>query len=634
MKLLRLSLCIPFCLSLALAGPASAVMPEYTAAEAKNHIGQKATIVGKVDCIEHGRTHTDLEMGACLPNTLLMVVVPDDLAGLKFDVGQLRGATIAVTGKIESSGGMAQIMIKSATQIVPRTPVGPDYLSTAMEKQSRGDLDGAIADLDRAIEQAHEPGMYVQRAEAKMMKGDLDGAIHDYDQLLERYPNEGVYYLNRGRLKMKKSDYAGVVADSSRAIELLARHYASHPNDHSTFILAQAYSERGEAKEAMGDPPGAITDYENSVRNDPNAPIYKNKLKHAQAQASRNHEQSFNKSEVTPESIAEAFVQAYSGANVDALAGLYADRVDYTNSGVISNAAVRAQAKEYFARWPVRQWSLVGPAKTVSLGSSRQKVIFSASYDASDPQTNKHASGIATETLILATDASGAIKIVSQKEQISKGNTSQPGWKTSEDPRLKAAKAEASKKQPVANPSQTNAPAQAQAGKQTSPDCTSDSKNVWSEASPDKRLLATIRFVPDPEQKQWATDELKVTVFRRGRDGKSRQIVASTTIVNRFLQCAHWSPDSQFLLFTTSLSRGAHSGWHSTPFVYRAADRSFKIDVEEVSGTVIDPEFHFESPDIAVLTVLDEDARRDHPEAEEMPSKQVKVSLSKLRTRP
>jgi hypothetical protein len=143
-----------------------------------------------------------------------------------------------------------------------------------------------------------------------------------------------------------------------------------------------------------------------------------------------------------PEYSAEAFVQAYSGTDVDALASLYADRVDHTNSGVISNAAVRAQAKEYFARWPVRQWSLVGPVKTISLGATKQKVIFSASYDASDPQTNKHASGMATETLILATDPSGAMKIVSQKEQLSKRNSSQSNDQTSDVPGLKAAKAE------------------------------------------------------------------------------------------------------------------------------------------------------------------------------------------------
>src|SRR5207244_2648205 len=108
---------------------------------------------------------------------------------------------------------------------------------------------------------------------------------------------------------------------------------------------------------------------------------------------------SLNKSGVTPESIAHAFVQAYSGADVGAVVALYADRVDYTSSGVISSAAVLAQAKEYFTRWPVRHWSLVGTVNTVSLGATKQKVIFSANYDASNPQTNKHASGIAQETL-------------------------------------------------------------------------------------------------------------------------------------------------------------------------------------------------------------------------------------------
>jgi tetratricopeptide (TPR) repeat protein len=377
-------------------------LPEYSAAEAKKHIGEKATVIGKLDCIEHGGTHTDLEMGACLPNTLLMVVVPNDLAGLKFDVGQLRGATIAVTGKIESSGGMAQIMIESATQIVPRTPAGPDYLSTAMEKQSGGDLDGAIADLDRAIEQAHEPGMYVQRAEAKMMKGDLDGAIQDYDELIARHPSGlGAFYLSRARLKFKKADYDGAIADCKAAIKGM-------PEQRDKMMRDQAYE----------------------------------LLKRAQAEAHPKHEQSFNKDEVSPESIATVFVQAYSGADVDAVAGLYADRVDYTNSGVISNAAVRAQAREYFARWPARQWSLVGPTKTISLGATKQKVIFSANYDASDPQTNKHVSGIAQETLILASDKSGAIKIVSQKEQTSKRGISQTDGETSGDLGFDVAKTE------------------------------------------------------------------------------------------------------------------------------------------------------------------------------------------------
>src|SRR5205807_8930208 len=100
--------------------------------------------------------------------------------------------------------------------------------------------------------------------------------------------------------------------------------------------------------------------------------------------------------------------KAYSGADVGTVAGLYADRVDYTNSGVISKAAVRAEAPKYFALWAVRRWSLVGPVTTVSLGI-KKKLIFSASYDVSNPQTNNHTSGISKETLILTTDASGAM---------------------------------------------------------------------------------------------------------------------------------------------------------------------------------------------------------------------------------
>ncbi|HEY4271888.1 MAG TPA: tetratricopeptide repeat protein [Candidatus Udaeobacter sp.] len=710
---------------------ATGPIPQYTAAEAPRHIGEKATVVGKVECIDAGGTFHCLCLDGCLKTSPFWIIVKDDASGPELNVNELKGVTIAVSGKIERPQTQPWLVVKSTTQIVPRTKLNPDYLGRARQKESQGDLDGAIAEFDHAIELNHESTAYIERAEVHMKKSDLDSAISDYDQLIERYP-EGVYYLKRAGLKMKKSDYAGVVADSSRAIELLTRHYASHPNDHSTFILAQAYSERGEAKEAMGDSMGAVADYQSAIKTEPHNSIYKEKLKHAQAQAagsrggnsqpgdrpqsatalvtqaktklaagdfdgaiadcdralqlsrggskeasglriqamrakgtsqaavaqrvnpgrsqeeqpiapttksgpavaagearpkatsavlvdptsgqpigretyngsvkvvysdgrseifcedgncahphvshkghvgwthythrgnrnapmnqrlvirfsngqtkefkpnpnggpfieewnfidndvavaiksrgyhgaasfvrydlisgrmtghqdayveyekmpewaqpfsddipfglhapttepgpaaskpvsaevvdipaqagaSQKHEQLLNKSQITPESIAEAFVQAYSAADVDAVADLYADRVDHTNSGVISNAAERAQAKEYFARWPVRHWSLLGTVNTVSLGATKQKVIFSASYDASDPQTNRHASGIAQETLILASDKSGAIKIVSQKEQTSKRGSSQPAEQTSEDLDFDVAKAE------------------------------------------------------------------------------------------------------------------------------------------------------------------------------------------------
>src|SRR6266404_805580 len=650
---------------------ATGLTPQYTAAEARKHIGERAIVVGEIDCIGHGRRHVDLQIGGCdLQKALLWIVVPNEVSGPELDPEQIRNVTVAVTVKIESSMGTPQITIKSTTQIVPRTALQTNYIGRAYDKEQSGDLDGAIQDLNQAIE--HQPARRDEACEhlarVKEKRGDWAGALAAYDRLVSFDPNKAGSYWVRATAKEQHGDFEGAMADFTRAAELrssganfieIGNRRKAHgdltgatatydkaiamldsqiagttkPSDRLDLLFYQrgyakelkgdidgavadygraiatkpsyeagAYSRRGDIKKARGDLAGAVADYQYAVKY-AQLPEDKEKLRRAQAEASQKHEQSFSKSEVTPESIAEAFVQAYSGADVDGVARLYADRVDYTNSGVISNADVRKQAQEYFARWPVRQWGLVGPVKTLSLGATKQKVIFSASYDASDPQTNKHASGIAQETLILANDASGAMKIVSQKEQLSKANSSQSHDQTSDVPGLEAAKPEASKKQPGANLSQTNAPAQAQTG---SPDCTSDPKSVWSEASPDKKLLATIRFVPNPDKNWRAFDELKITVFRRGRDGKPGQILASTTIGGRFLQCAHWTPDSQFLLFTTSPSRGGHGGWHFETFVYCAGDHSFRGDLEDVFGNVLAQDFRFDSPDIAVLTVSDD----------------------------
>jgi len=314
------------------------------------------------------------------------------------------------------------------------------YWVRATAKEQHGDFEGAMADFTRAAELRSSGANFIEIGNRRKAHGDLTGATATYDKAIAMLDSQiagttkpsdrlDLLFYQRGYAKELKGDIDGAVADYGRAI-------ATKPS-----YEAGAYSRRGDIKKARGDLAGAVADYQYAVKY-AQLPEDKEKLRRAQAEASQKHERSFNKSEVTPESIAEAFVQAYSGADVDGVASLYADRVDYTNSGVISNAAVRAQAKEYFARWPVRQWSLVGAVQTTSMGPSRQKVIFSASYDASNPETNKHASGIATETLIVATDASGAMKIVSQKEQTSTRGSSQPGEKTSGDPSLKAAKTE------------------------------------------------------------------------------------------------------------------------------------------------------------------------------------------------
>ena len=117
--------------------------------------------------------------------------------------------------------------------------------------------------------------------------------------------------------------------------------------------------------------------------------------------------------------IAEQMAQALSSGDIDALGSLYGDSVDYLDGGRITSDAVRTQLQQYFARWPERQWAITGPARVTSLGASRKQITFTASYDVSDSQSGRHSSGTAKETLILAPDATGAMKIVSQREKTS-----------------------------------------------------------------------------------------------------------------------------------------------------------------------------------------------------------------------
>ncbi len=460
-------------------------------------------MIGKVECISAGRTYHALDLDGCSPNSPFWIIVNDDASGPELDVHELQDVTIAVTGKIERQDTQPWIVVKSTTQVVPRTPKQTNYIGHAYDKEQKGDIDGAMADLNKAIE--HQPtrrdeacqhlaslkakhgdwqgalaaydklvafdtnkaDSYYVRATAKKQHGDFEGAMADFEKAAE-LRSDPAGFVQIGEMRKEHGDVAGAMAEYDKAIALCDKQIAGKAKtDARSPLGSDPYFSRGYAKELKGDLEGAVADYTQAIANNPAraAMAYgargniRQKLEQARAEAKagakkvvvtqpsiqavqNEHSSNKNKDEVTPESIAEAFVQAYSGADVDGVASLYADRVDYTNSGVISNAAIRKQAQKYFARWPVRQWSLAGPVKTTSMGPSRQKVIFSASYDASDPQTNKHASGIAQETLILANDASGAMKIVSQKEQLSKANSSQSHDQTSDVPGLEAAKTE------------------------------------------------------------------------------------------------------------------------------------------------------------------------------------------------
>jgi hypothetical protein len=62
-----------------------------------------------------------------------------------------------------------------------------------------------------------------------------------------------------------------------------------------------------------------------------------------------------------------------------------------------------------------------------------------------------------------------------------------------------------------------------------------------------------------------------------------------------------WSPDSRFLVLTTT-SSGGHSPWHYTTYVLSIARRQI-VSPDEKIGPIVSPEFAFKSPDTVVLEV-------------------------------
>jgi tetratricopeptide (TPR) repeat protein len=131
------------------------------------------------------------------------------------------------------------------------------YCKHGLAKQAKGDLDGAIADYNKAIElDPKAPRVYDYRGFAKRDKGDLDGAIADYDTAIALDPQDANGYHNRAFSKQAKGDSNSALADFNRAIELVP----SEPH---------ACNNRGIVKQALGDWDSALVDFDRAVELEP-----------------------------------------------------------------------------------------------------------------------------------------------------------------------------------------------------------------------------------------------------------------------------------------------------------------------------------------------------------------------------
>ena len=120
-------------------------------------------------------------------------------------------------------------------------------------KKDRGDLDGALGDLEKAIEiQPRLAEAYNNRAGVHYVKGNLKAALDDMNRLIELKPRFAEAYYNRAGLHRTSGNWNAVVDDLNKAIEIKPR-------------LALAYNNRGEAYRSMGRLDAALRDYNNAI---------------------------------------------------------------------------------------------------------------------------------------------------------------------------------------------------------------------------------------------------------------------------------------------------------------------------------------------------------------------------------
>jgi clan AA aspartic protease (TIGR02281 family) len=128
------------------------------------------------------------------------------------------------------------------------------YNDRAVARLAALDLDGAITDLDQALQfNAKLAVAYSNRCVARLGKYDFDGALSDCDQAIRLDPKSAGAFAFRCSARVAKGDLAHALTDCDEAIRL-----------NPEFSLA--YSNRCFARTAKGVFESAITDCDQAIR--------------------------------------------------------------------------------------------------------------------------------------------------------------------------------------------------------------------------------------------------------------------------------------------------------------------------------------------------------------------------------
>jgi len=134
-----------------------------------------------------------------------------------------------------------------------------DYIEQAKAKITVEDMEGAIADLNAAIDANASSNTYVLRGEAYMQMGDYQKALSDFDAALEVDGVNAVAFYDRALLNMRLENYEAALTDINNALAA----QSMKPSD--VLTLRDLYAKRGQLNLWAKNWQGAVADYTNSL---------------------------------------------------------------------------------------------------------------------------------------------------------------------------------------------------------------------------------------------------------------------------------------------------------------------------------------------------------------------------------
>ena len=135
------------------------------------------------------------------------------------------------------------------------------FTNRALARKAIGDLMGARADLDAAIERQPSLEAFIGRAELQYQAGDDGAAIRDYTAAIALSPFDGEARGGRGLAHARRGDFQAAIRDFDRAIEL-------DGND------VVAYLNRGRTRARMGESAAALQDLDHVIAHAPSPPAF------------------------------------------------------------------------------------------------------------------------------------------------------------------------------------------------------------------------------------------------------------------------------------------------------------------------------------------------------------------------